>query len=63
MIDELERQVKLNAKESYEDSLREKKLFRKTILSFSGYAIGLIFLLGIAQVAYIRHQMRVKKLI
>lgn len=63
MIDELERQVKLNSRETRDESAHGKKLISKTIVSFSGYAIGLIFLLGIAQVVYIRHQMRSKKLI
>jgi hypothetical protein len=63
MIDELERQVKLNSRETRDESAHGKKLIRKTIVSFSGYAIGLIFLLGVAQVVYIRHQMRSKKLI
>ena len=63
MIDELDRQVKLNVRESKDEQNQGKRMVRQTIVSFSGYAIGLIFLLGIAQVVYIRHQMRAKKLI
>jgi len=63
MIDELDKQVKMNVRETKDEARNGKKMVRKTIVSFSAYAIGLIFLLGIAQVMYIRHQMRMKKLI
>lgn len=35
----------------------------KMITSFTGYAIGIIFLLGCAQVVFLKHQLKLKKII
>ena len=36
---------------------------QNVIVSFTGYAIGVIFIIGCAQVAFLKHQLKMKKII
>jgi len=49
--------------ESTTKEMTSRSKIQGLVVSFAGYAIGIIFIIGCAQVAFLKHQLRMKKVI